>query len=192
MDFYEELFKLKRVIRRGWQLRDVQGRLESDAEHTCSMMLLALKIMAHNDLKLDQLKVLKMCAYHELGEIDVGDITPVDHISKAEKFEREYAAIERISNTYNMPEILDIWLEFEENETPEAKFVKSLDRYDAVKQAQFYEKYSLAEPGLYQEFHTTSEPAVDYAEGLDLRDMEPTEPVVDNTNDKGDDDSRSL
>ena len=82
---YAEIFKLKNVIRNGWKIRDVQGRLESDAEHTFSMIMLSLEIIEKNKLDLDQLKVIKMIAYHELGEIDVGDITPFDNIPKQQK-----------------------------------------------------------------------------------------------------------
>lgn len=171
MEFYDEIFKLKNVLRRGWRLRGVEGRAESDAEHTCGMVLLGLEMMSKNDLKLNKLKVLKMIVYHELGEIDVGDITPVDNVSKAEKFEREYVAIKRISDTYNMPEILDLWLEFEEAQTPEAKFVKELDKYEAVKQARVYEEQGLVKPGLYEEFYRTSKDLMgnieDFDEGAD-------------------------
>ena len=47
---YEEIFKLKTVLRKGWLMRGAadkeSGRVESDAEHTFSMALLALEIMA--------------------------------------------------------------------------------------------------------------------------------------------------
>ena len=41
----------------------------------------------------------------------------------------------RLSATYNMPEIEELWLEFERCETKEARFVKKIDRYDAIMQA---------------------------------------------------------
>jgi len=86
---FDEVFKMKNLLRRGWILREIPNRTESDAEHCYSMIMLALEIMTKNDLKLDQLKVLKMISYHELGEIDTGDFTPVDKIDKKEKYERE-------------------------------------------------------------------------------------------------------
>ena len=132
---FDEVFKLKNLLRRGWILREIPNRTESDAEHCYSMIMLALEMMSKNDLKLDQLKVLKMIAYHELGEIDAGDFTPVDQITKEEKYKKEYDCVKRISQEYEMPEILDIWLEFEECKTAEAKFVKRLDKFDAVLQS---------------------------------------------------------
>lgn len=153
---YAEIFKLKNVIRNGWKIRDVQGRLESDAEHTFSMIMLSLEIIKKNKLDLDQLKVIKMIAYHELGEIDVGDITPFDNIPKQQKYDDEYKCIKRLSTTYNMPEIEELWLEFERCETKEARFVKKIDRYDAIMQAKMYETNNQAIKGLLNEFRNGS------------------------------------
>ena len=135
---FDEIFKLKNLLRRGWIQRNVPNRTESDAEHCFSMIMLALEIMAKNDLKLDQLKVLKMIAYHELGEIDAGDITIVDNVDKSDKYKRELEGVTRIAQEYEMPEILELWLEFEENKTPEAEFVKRLDKFDCVLQSKVY------------------------------------------------------
>lgn len=157
MTFYEEIAKLKTFLRRGWLMRDVDKinggmRVESDGEHTYSMILLALEMMNKHDLKLDQLKVLKMIAYHELCEIDAGDITPFDNVTKEEKHRREHQCIKRLAKEYKMPEIETIWLEFEEENTPEAKFVKKIDHYDAVLQAKIYSKMK-GDNDLYDEFH---------------------------------------
>lgn len=141
-EFYEEIFKLKTLLRKGWLDRkvcdNVTKRVESDAEHTFSMALLALYIIKHKQLKLDESKVLKMILYHELCEIDTGDITPFDNVSKEQKYLEELKAVERISKNYNMPEILEIWKEFEEEKTQEAKFVKQMDKLDAVMQSKIY------------------------------------------------------
>lgn len=148
---FDEVFKMKNLLRRGWLLREIPNRTESDAEHCYSMIMLALEIMSKNNLKLDQLTVLKMIAYHEIGEIDAGDTTPVDKVSKQEKFDKEFACVKRIAEEYNMPEILELWLEFEENITPEAQFVKKLDKFDCVLQSKVYsEMYN--RPELFEEF----------------------------------------
>lgn len=153
---FDEVFKLKNLLRRGWIIREIPNRIESDAEHCYSMSMLALEIMAKNALKLDQLKVLKMIAYHELGEIDAGDSTIVDHIPKDVKYHNELNGVKRIAEQYEMPEILDLWLEFEECKTPEAQFVKKLDKFDCVLQSKVYaEIYD--RPELFDEFKTNSE-----------------------------------
>ncbi len=148
---FDEVFKMKNLLRRGWTIREVPNRTESDAEHCYSMIMLALELMSKNDLKLDELKVLKMIAYHEIGEIDAGDFTPVDNITRKEKYEKEYIGVKRISDQYEMPEILALWEEFEENKTPEAQFVKKLDKFDCVLQSKVYsEMYN--KPELFEEF----------------------------------------
>lgn len=151
MNFYQEICKLKHVLRRGFIIKKTPGRIESDAEHCFSFIMLALEIMSKNNLKLDQLKVIKMIAYHELGEIDAGDITIHDNVPKEEKYQKELACIERLAKEYNMPEIKDLWIEFEENKTPEAKFVKLLDRYDAVLYAEVI-KDTINFPSPFEEF----------------------------------------
>jgi len=145
---YEEIYKLKNLLRKGWIIRNISdkqtGRVESDAEHTFSMAILALEIMSKEKLNLDELKVLKMTMYHELCEIDAGDHVPQEvikqEINKEEKYNIEKACAERISRECNMPEILTLWLEFEEGKTREAKFVKAIDKLDAVMQSKIYDK----------------------------------------------------
>ena len=139
--FYNEIYKLKNLLRRGWLLRNAcKERYESDAEHIFSTCMIALEIINKRKLQLDEAKVLKMILQHEIVEIEVGDLTPVDNVSKDEKYKREYAAVKKVSEKANMPEILDLWLEFEENKTKEAQFVKKMDRLDAVMQSQIYSK----------------------------------------------------
>ena len=155
-NFYEELYKLKNVLRKGWQEWKVDGgtpmRLESDAEHTCSMALLAMRIISKRKLQFDEAKVYKMILIHELGEIDVGDISPWDKIDLEEKYNLEKAAIDRIARSYGFDEALSLWVEFEENKTPEAQFVKMLDKLDTVAQCKVYAEKA-HKPEMYEEFY---------------------------------------
>ena len=41
------------------------------------------------------------------------------------------------------PDILDIWLEFEENKTKEAQFANKIDKLDAILQAEIYRQRKL-------------------------------------------------
>lgn len=170
MKLYREIFKLKTILRKGWVVRnacDNVGRYESDAEHTFSMALLAIEIMNKEKLNLDQSKVIKMVLFHELGEIDVGDIIPFDNVPTEEKHNKELACVSRIANACKMPEILELWLEFEENKTPEAQFVRKIDKLDAVMQSKIYSETN-ENDDLYREFKTSSTPLIkgyeDFAE----------------------------
>lgn len=149
--FYEEIAKLKTIQRKGWIDHKVEGRIESDAEHTFSVLMLAIQMMSKNDLKLDELKVLKMVAFHELDEIDVGDATPFDDISFEKRLADQKATMHRLSQEYGMPEIEQLWHEFKFGDSKEAQFVRDLDKYDAIKQAKIYAQTN-NNPTIYQDF----------------------------------------
>lgn len=151
--FYREICKLKDVLRRGWILRGLgDKRTESDAEHVYSMCMLAMEIIKKRNLELDEAKVYKLILCHELGEIDVGDITPVDGVDKQTKLDKELDCVKRIAEEDNMPEIYEYVLEYNERKTKEAQFVKMIDKLDCVIQAKIYsEKYN--RPEIYQEFY---------------------------------------
>ena len=151
----DEIFVMKNMLRKGWLIRNVKsktGRVESVAEHCFSTCMLALEIINKEKRDIDQLKVLKMILYHEIGEIDVGDITPHDNIPLEEKHNRELEGVKRISKAYNMPEILELWLEYEEQKTEEAKFVKMVDKLDAVIQSKIYSRLEEKESDIVDEF----------------------------------------
>ena len=157
MTFFEEIIKLKYILRKGWLICGVgeqdnkSVRIESDAEHTYSMALLALEIMNKKHLNLDQAKVLKMIVYHELCEIDYGDHVPMEQIPKEVKYQNEKKAISRITTEHQMPEIVELWEEFEANKTPEAVFVKKIDKLDALLQSKYYSEL-LNKPEIYESF----------------------------------------
>ena len=153
---YNEIFKMKTLLRRGWVLTNspdkATARYESDAEHVFSVAMLALAIISKENLKLDMEKVFKMIMYHDLCEIDAGDHTIVDSITKQEKFDLEQKCIDRLASEYDMPEIKSIWHEFEENSTPEAQFVKKIDKLDAIMQSKIYSKQK-GDSALFDEFY---------------------------------------
>lgn len=139
--FYEEIFKLKTLLRQGWQVRDCWrevGRAESDGEHIFSCAMLALYIMEREKLNLNHEKVLKLLLIHELCEIDAGDHTPIEDINSDEKFRLEYAGIQRLADDYNMDWMEELWLEFEEKKTPEARFAKMIDKLECIMQSKIY------------------------------------------------------
>lgn len=126
-------------------------RVESDGEHVFSTALIAWAVMKKKNLKLDEAKVLKMALIHELGEIDFGDVTPFDNVSLKEKHLGEKNCVERLAKTYDLPEILSLWQEFEFDKSPEAKFVKQIDKFDAIMQSKIYAE-QLGKEELFKEF----------------------------------------
>ncbi|KAF8074550.1 HD domain-containing protein [Lyophyllum atratum] len=139
--FIHVLEKLKTQKRTGWVNQNISGS-ESIADHMYRMAVLA---MLSSDTKLDISKCVMMCLVHDLAEAHVGDITPGENISKAEKAKRESDAMhnfvyDMLHGTPAALRILALWTEYEERETPEAKFVKDLDRFELAAQASEYER----------------------------------------------------
>ena len=159
--FYEEIYKLKKLVRTGW-IETVHGtnRLESDAEHCFSCCMLALKIMSEKKLNLNQEKVLKMLMFHELGEIDVGDIPANSGFPAQKKYEKEKRGVKRISKKFNMPEMLELWEEFESFETPESRFCKMIDKLDTIMQANEYSSET-QNFEIFEEFYNTSKSRIE-------------------------------
>jgi len=129
-------FKLKDVDRAGW-INSGLRPVESVAAHTWGVSYLALLLCPK---EYDRNKVLSMCIIHDLGEAIVGDITPLDNISKEEKYNLEFSAIKELTNSSEIKgEIMDLWLEYEAKSSPEALFVKACDSLDMALQASIYD-----------------------------------------------------
>ncbi|MBW7955399.1 HD domain-containing protein [Patescibacteria group bacterium] len=135
-EFYRLAEKLKLVMRHSW-LSDGQRR-ESVAEHTWMMSLLALILMPKVKLDLDQTKVLKMIAVHDLAEAVTEDMPVWDGVvHKEEKAEAERKAMELLLKPLPddlSTDLLQLWEEYEQRTSPEALFVKALDTLDVIAQ----------------------------------------------------------
>ncbi|HHV08870.1 MAG TPA: HD domain-containing protein [Clostridiales bacterium] len=131
--FIEEIEKMKSVLRTSWTS---SGRRESDAEHSWRLALLAC-VISEEYKGLDLPKLLIMSLIHDIGEIYEGDISAALELDKSDKYDTEYRAVQKVFSI--LPEgqaerMLDIWLEYNANETPEAKLVKALDKAETILQ----------------------------------------------------------
>ena len=152
-NYFKEINKLNEIVRTGWLIREVPlERLESVSEHICTMALVTLAVIDKYKLKLDVEKVLKMTLIHELGEIDVGDIPVIYTEARIDKHEKELKGVIRVCNVLNEKWMLDLWLEFEEGQTEEAKFVYKMDKLQAVMQSKYYAEL-LGKNELFEEFY---------------------------------------
>jgi putative hydrolase of HD superfamily len=127
-EFIKEIDKVKSIYRKS---KTFSGdKYENDAEHSWHICLMALTLASNSNEPIDVFKVIKMLLIHDIVEIDVGD-TFLYAENREEVFEKEKQAAERIFGL--LPEVqskefFDLWLEFEEKDTAEAKFAGSLDR----------------------------------------------------------------
>ena len=74
---------------------------------------------------------MKMVLVHDIVEIDAGDTYCYDNAGNATKADREQRAAERLFGLLpkeQEDEFRSLWEEFEERQTPEAKFAAVMDR----------------------------------------------------------------
>uniref|UniRef100_I1JGU3 HD domain-containing protein n=1 Tax=Glycine max TaxID=3847 RepID=I1JGU3_SOYBN len=93
IDFLSICHRLKATKRTGWVRKDVKNP-ESIADHMYRMSLMAL--IASDVPGVDRNKCIKMAIVHDIAEAIVGDITPLDGVSKAEKNQREQEALDHM------------------------------------------------------------------------------------------------
>ena len=129
IDFVLELDQLKAVLRRSYLLN--QERRENSAEHSWHVAMLANVLVEYADEPVDVDRVILMLLLHDIVEIDAGDTMVYDTAARAGRAKREAAAAKRIFGLLpdDQAESLGgLWREFEECESPEARFARSLDR----------------------------------------------------------------
>lgn len=128
------LGSMKQVKRTGWVRRRVTNP-ESDAEHSFS---LAVLVMLFAPANLDKLKCLQLALIHDLPEIYCGDVVPGE-LDPEKKAALEKSAMGMIVRNLDLPQLRELFEEFEQHETPEAQFVWVMDRLDNVFTARMYE-----------------------------------------------------
>jgi putative hydrolase of HD superfamily len=133
IDFIVEIDKLKHIFRQNVLIGT--SRNENDAEHSWHLAVMAILLSEYAAAKLDVLRVVKMVLIHDLVEIDAGDTFCYDEKANEDKAEREQKAAERLFNILpedQAKEIWELWREFEELKTPEARFAACLDRLEPL------------------------------------------------------------
>lgn len=130
IEFIKEIDKLKSIFRKSYLLD--RSRYENDAEHTWHLTVMAILLQEYaNERNLNLLRVLKILIIHDIVEIDAGDTFAYDAKGNEDKFERESQAAKRIFGLLpedQQHEMNQLWLEYEQRQTPEAQFASALDR----------------------------------------------------------------
>ena len=109
--------------------------------------------------KLDLSRCTKMALVHDMGESLVGDLTPMDGVSKMEKNRRETLSMDYLFGTLlgrtsagegqgegtrrgtgAAQHLREIWEEYETSETLESQFVHDVDKLELVLQMMEYER----------------------------------------------------
>jgi putative hydrolase of HD superfamily len=127
--FLVELDELKQIFRETVLIKDL--RQENDAEHSWHIAMMVILLSDYSDAEIDVLRTVKMALIHDIVEIDAGDTFCYDAHDREEKRVKEREAAKRLFGM--MPdeqakEYILLWEEFEEMETPEARFAATVDR----------------------------------------------------------------
>ncbi|MBQ1383102.1 MAG: HD domain-containing protein [Solobacterium sp.] len=107
-----------------------QGRNENDAEHAWHMAVMAYLLKEYANEEIDIAKTMIMCLIHDIVEIDAGDTYAYDPEAKKTQKEREQRAKERLFGMLpedQREELTALFEEFEELQSPEARFVRAMD-----------------------------------------------------------------
>lgn len=152
--FTQIISYLKKSKRTGWIDNGIPSEhVESIADHMYRMSILTM-IIPNDKIEID--RCVKIAIIHDIAEALVGDITPFGGVTKAEKHRRELTTIQYLSSLiepYNKTfahDIVELWLDYEEIRSIEARYVKDIDKLEMIQQAWEYEqkfglKYDLSE-----------------------------------------------
>ena len=129
VEFILELDRLKGITRKTKPLG--LERYENSAEHSWQIALLAASMAQYAQAPVNIERVVPMLLVHDIGEIETGDTNFYTEAGLAERKTAEKAAVTRIFSLLGEPQsstFLSLWEEFEDNETPEARFAHAADR----------------------------------------------------------------
>jgi putative hydrolase of HD superfamily len=162
LEFILEIDRLKSVLRRSY-LIDVD-RHENSAEHSWHLALATMVRAEYAKETIEVGKVIRLVLVHDLVEIDAGDTFIYDDAANVGKAAREQQAANRLFGI--LPEeqaesFMALWREFEDRQTPEAKFAFALDRLMPVLHNVFTQGGSWQEHGIRQEQALTKNRPID-------------------------------
>ncbi len=164
LQFILEIDKEKNILRQTHL--SGQGRRENDAEHAWHMAIMAYLLKEYANEEVDIAKTMLMCLIHDIVEIDAGDTYAYDPEGKKSQAVREQKAKERIFGILPKEqgrELADLFDEFDNGDSPEARFARVMDNLQplilndsndggdwvqhGVKEEQVLVRQSKSEPG---------------------------------------------
>lgn len=163
---YNSFSKMKKIIRTGWIARNVEeSHRENDAVHIMQMFALAMAYFRlDRSIDLDRQQTYETILIHEIGETLAGDIRE-GASGHDTKHEIEKQAVEKTFSILDKGSyFIELWNEFEERKTAEAKFVYQLDKIDPVLKAKILDEI-LERNDLFDDFYGYEEKRKTFEEG---------------------------
>ena len=128
LDFALEIDKEKNILRQTHLSGG--GRRENDAEHAWHMAIMIYLLKEYANEEFDVAKEMMMALIHDIVEIDAGDTYAYDSANLETQKDREEMAADRIYGLLpdeQRDELRALFEEFEEGQTPEARFARVMD-----------------------------------------------------------------
>jgi putative hydrolases of HD superfamily len=137
-NFLHQAAKLKTTFRFGAEENSIK---ESSADHSWRLALMTFIVADELKINIDINKAMRIALIHDIAEALTGDIDTVliyeGKFNKNKKHKLELTALNKIKNTLppmTGKQILDLWHEYENSSSREAKFVKALDKIETLTQ----------------------------------------------------------
>jgi len=147
--FYNIYSDANKIKRTGWVRSGIENP-ENIVEHSFNLMLLTMFYIPTKDTWgiYDKDKIMKMLFIHDLAETVLGDIPKPDKQSDIEgKYDKDEDLMMKqllLKGTYpsvaNLDEYYQLWEEFRDQKTEDAKLAKDIDVIQAVYQFKKYQK----------------------------------------------------
>lgn len=106
------------------------SRKENDAEHAWHMAIMVMLLSEYANESIDVLRTIEMLLIHDLVEVYSGDTYAYDEEGKKTQKMREEAAAQKLYRLLPQDQgeqLYQLWEEFEEEKTNEAKFARTMD-----------------------------------------------------------------
>ena len=131
--------KLKSTFRFSEVQNMPKGLKDSSAAHSWRLALMVSVLIDELNLNVNKERALELAIAHDIAESVTGDIDATlifnGKVSREEKHKQEKEAIEGIKKSLPPKagsKILNLWHEYEQGSTKEAKLVKALDKLETL------------------------------------------------------------
>jgi putative hydrolase of HD superfamily len=158
---FDFILHLKTIPRSGWKKRIGIRHAESVADHAYGVAAIAMVLS--DSRCMDSTKILKMAILHDLAESIIGDLTPEDG-PKSTKIKLENTAMKKILSTLEpriQKQYSSVWMEYQKNQTPEAKLLHQVDKLEMALQANIYKKSGYSKQQLQPFFDSAKKQITD-------------------------------
>ena len=132
--FHIAVNALKKTKRYSAAFRDIG---DSSADHSWQLALLVIDSAERLNLDIDIMRAVKIALIHDVCEFDMEcdfDASEVSSgkASKVDKDRLEFEAMRFLRDSFNRDDVFTVWREYVCQQTPEARFVKGLDKIESL------------------------------------------------------------